>query len=122
MNSKQSLLPAAAIVALMLSACTSSRKSIAPAEGFPVGNAESDGRGEFYHRGVLIVYYDSRTGAGRLLKAARKYGSEIIYKYANINVVAVKVPQNRTDEEAIAYFGKVKGVVGVARDRIYRTD
>jgi hypothetical protein len=115
------LLPAAA-AATVLTACATGRKSEAAARGIPIGNTETNDKGEIYHRGVLIVYFDARTGSGQLLKAARKYGSEIIYKYNIINAVALKVPQNKTDEEAIAYFSKVKGVVSVERDRIYHLD
>lgn len=72
-----------------------------------------------YHRGVLIIYYDKSVGVEPLLKAAKRYGSEIIYRYNIISGVALRVPEGKTDEEAIAYYKKVKGVLQVSRDRIY---
>lgn len=66
----------------------------------------------------LIIYYDPEEGKEDLLKAADKYGSKILYIYENINGIAVTVPEDRTEDNAIRYFSSVRGVLSVVRDRI----
>lgn len=104
---------------LTLPGCRATKQA-APADGNEKGGKQNTGVADgLYHRGVLIIYYDKSVGAGPLLKAAERYGSEIIYRYNIISGVALRVPENKSDEEAIAYYKKVKGVLQVARDRIY---
>ena len=40
----------------------------------------------------LIIYYEPGAGNGELLKAAKSYGSEVLYVYQNINGIAVTIP------------------------------
>lgn len=40
----------------------------------------------------LIIYYDPQGGNGELIEAAKKYGSDVLYVYKNINGIAVTVP------------------------------
>ena len=70
--------------------------------------------------GNLIIYYDSATGKGELLEAAKKYGSKVLYEYKNFNSIAVSVPQKRTTAKAIRFYKKVKGVLSVTEDRIQK--
>lgn len=65
----------------------------------------------------LIIYYDQATGNEKLLNAAEKYGSEILYVYNNINGIAVTVPKGHTLKEAIKFYENIKGVLSVMEDR-----
>lgn len=65
----------------------------------------------------LIIYYDPATGNKKLLNAAEKYGSEILYVYKNINGIAVTVPKGHTLREAVRYFESINGVLSVTEDR-----
>ena len=47
-----------------------------------------------------------------------KYGAEVVYYYNNFDCVAIRLPEDKTLEEAEAYFSKVKGVAQISRDRI----
>lgn len=70
----------------------------------------------------LIIYYDPSTGKDELLKAVKKYGSDIIYIYQNINGIAITVPKDKTDTEAIKYYEKIKGVLSVTKDTKLQLD
>lgn len=65
----------------------------------------------------LIIYYSPDIGNKELLGAAKKYGSEILYVYKNINGIAVTVPKGKTAPQAIEYYEKVKGVLSVTQDQ-----
>ena len=78
--------------------------------------------GLMYSRDVLIVSYDVEIGKEPLKKALKKYGAEIIYDYRMINALAVRVPDPDEIDVAIARLEKVKGVLQVSRDRMYRLD
>ena len=75
-----------------------------------------------YNPHVLIVFYDTKVGSAPLLKAAKAFGSEIIYTYRIIHAVALRVPENKDMNTAINYYGKVKGVIQVERERIMHLD
>ena len=70
-----------------------------------------------YSKNTLIISYDDGIGKEPLKRAIRKYGAEIIYDYRIINALAIRIP-----EESIEYFERVKGVVGVSKDRVYQID
>lgn len=70
----------------------------------------------------LIIYYDAEAGSGELLKAAKKYGSKVIYEYRNINGVALTVPKGKTTGEAKLHYEKVPGVLLVTEDRKIQLD
>lgn len=72
--------------------------------------------------GNLIIYYEPGAGNEELLDAAKKYGSEVLYIYKNINGIAVTVPEDRTAADAIEYYGKVNGVLSVVQDRMLQLD
>lgn len=65
----------------------------------------------------LIIYYAPEAGNSQLLKAAKKYGSTVIYVYKNINGIAVTVPKGKSATEAIKYYEKLDGVLSVTRDQ-----
>ena len=69
---------------------------------------------------VLIIMYDKETGREPLLKAIKEYKAEIIYDYRIIPGMAIKKPDDKTLEETMQYFKKVKGVVSVEYDHIIR--
>jgi arabinogalactan endo-1,4-beta-galactosidase len=71
---------------------------------------------------VLIVYYDGKGAKESLTQAAKKYGAEIIYAYANFNAMAIRTPKGKTIDDAITYFQKTKGVTQVTRDRMCHLD
>lgn len=104
---------------LTLAGCRAAKETAVAGEDEKVRSRKAEIADNLYHRGVLIIYYDKTVGAEPLLKAAERYGSEIIYRYNIISGVALRVPKDKSDEEAIAYYKKVKGVLQVARDRIY---
>ena len=63
--------------------------------------------------------YDQETGKGPLLKAVKEYKAEVIYDYSIIPGMAIKKPDEKTLEETMLYFKKVKGVVSVEYDHVY---
>ena len=66
------------------------------------------------------IMYDSKIGKEPLLEAIREYKCEIIYDYGTINGMALKKPEDKTLEETMQYFKKVKGVTNVEYDHIIR--
>ena len=70
----------------------------------------------------LIIYYSPDCGNTELLRAAKKYGSKILYVYKNINGIAVTVPKGKTVPDAMKYYGKVNGVLSVSQDQMIQLD
>ena len=68
----------------------------------------------------FLVTYDEKVGKDPLLKAIEKYNCEIIYDYKIISGMALKKPEDKTLEETMDYFRKVKGVKSVEYDNIIR--
>ena len=68
---------------------------------------------------VFLVMYDAEIGKEPLLKAISDYKAEIVYDYKLINGMALKKPDDKTLEETMQYFKKVKGVTHVEYDRVY---
>lgn len=64
----------------------------------------------------LIIYYDPEVGNGNLLRAAKKYGSEVLYMYENINGIALTIPNSKSIQDAVNYYEKIKGVLSVTKD------
>lgn len=75
---------------------------------------------EMYSPDRLIIMYDEEVGKEPLLKAVKEYEAEIIYDYSIIPGIAIRIPEGTDIRKAMAFFKKVKGVVSVERDRIYR--
>ena len=69
---------------------------------------------------VFLVMYDAEIGKDSLLKAIEDYKCEIKYDYSIINGMALKKPDDKTLEETMQYFKKVKGVTNVEYDHAYR--
>jgi uncharacterized membrane protein YsdA (DUF1294 family) len=86
---------------------------------FPRDGRLRDPIGEFSPT-TLIIMYDSDVGKQPLLEAVRKYKAEVIYDYSIIPGMAIRKPEDKTLEEAIVMFRKVKGVTSVEKDRITR--
>lgn len=55
------------------------------------------------------------------MKAVKAYKATVLYDYKNFNGIAIKIPEGTSLEAAIEYFKKVKGVLQVNRDGIYKT-
>lgn len=70
---------------------------------------------------TLIIFYDKEIGNKPLMQAVKNQGATIIYKYANLNGIAIKLPEGKNVDDAKAHFEKVKGVIQVNYDRIMRT-
>ena len=68
---------------------------------------------------VFLVMYDAEIGKEPILKAIKDYKAEIIYDYNMINSMALKKPDDKSLEETMAFFRKVKGVVSVEYDHVY---
>ncbi|MGN0216800.1 MAG: hypothetical protein ACI4BG_09695 [Prevotella sp.] len=52
------------------------------------------------------------------MKAVEKYDAEVVYDYHNFDCIAIRLPEDKTLEDAEAYFSKVEDVVQISRDRI----
>ena len=65
---------------------------------------------------TLIVLYQVGTPVTPLKEAFAKYGAEILYEYKNLNGFAIKIPKEKSLEQAKAHFSKVKGVLSVEKD------
>ena len=66
----------------------------------------------------LIISVDKNIGKEPLKKAIEGYNAEILYDYNIISSMAIKIPQGKNIEEAIEFFKKVEGVIGVERDGV----
>ena len=69
----------------------------------------------------LIISVDKNIGKEPLKKAIKEYNAEILYDYNIISSMAIKIPQGKNIEEAIEFFKKVEGVIGIERDGIMHT-
>lgn len=69
---------------------------------------------------VLLIMYDGNVGSEPLVKAVGGYGAEIIYRYDNINGMAVQIPDGKDMLDAMKYFREVEGVLSVSIDRPVR--
>lgn len=120
-------LPLLAASVLLLSACGSRVLPLSPGPALTGGlsrdslRGDNDGQLPFAPH-TLIIFYDPAVGKQPLLKAVRKMEAEILYDYKNFNGMAVRVPDSIRIEDAITRLRKVKGVLQVNRDRIYRLD
>lgn len=94
----------------MLSACSSPTKSMASAEN------------NVFSPHNLIIFYDTQIGAKPLYEAIKQYHAELIYDYQTLKGVAIRIPANKTLEEATTYFEKVNGVLAVNPDQIHSLD
>ena len=70
---------------------------------------------------TLIIFFDKKIGNKPLLKAVKKLGCTLLYKYKAFSGVAVKVDEKHDVDQAIADFKKVKGVISVNKDGIMQT-
>ncbi len=68
---------------------------------------------------VFLVTYDKNIGKAYLQNAIKEYGCEVVYDYNIINGMALKKPDDKTLEETMQHFKKIKGVLTVEYDHIY---
>lgn len=66
----------------------------------------------------LIIFFDKEIGQQPLLEAVAEYPAEILYQYRNLNGMAIRVAPEKNVDAAIRHFEKVKGVLGVEKDRV----
>jgi hypothetical protein len=69
---------------------------------------------------VFLLMYDEKVGKEPLLQAIKDYKCEIVYDYNIISGMALKKPDDKTLEETMQYFRKVKGVTTVEYNHIIR--
>ncbi len=72
---------------------------------------------EIYSSTTLIISYDNATDSAALIKAIAAYGAEVIYRYDNIQAIAISIPDGKDIHQAIDHFSQVPGVTAVNRDR-----
>ena len=104
----------AQVAVFFLCSCKSQRLVNLPSQ-----NIISERPGE-YSPTTLLILYDAEIGKEPLMKAIKKYGATIIYDYHMMNGMAIRKPDDKTLEESIVFFRKVKGVLTVERDHIIR--
>ena len=85
-------------------------------------NLSQNNDNKLYSKSTLIIFYDADIGKSYLLKAIKACHAKILYQYNNFNGMAIAIPMEKKLEESIHYFEKVKGVVSVNRDMIYKLD
>lgn len=69
---------------------------------------------------VLIIYYDKQIGTDKLQKAVKKQKAKIVYLYENFNAIAVTFPEEKSLDEMVKYFSRVKGVLAVQKNEIHQ--
>ena len=67
---------------------------------------------------TLIIMVSKETSLEDMVKEATSYGSTILYKYDSLHGLAIKVPTDKSTDEAITYFEKLKGVLSVSKDQV----
>ena len=134
MTSGHSYFPLVVAILLLAVGCSTmsrTEKQLAKVDSYDIPDIPSPGMtpparpvdpGLMYSRDVLIVSYDVEIGKEPLKKALKKYGAEIVYDYRMVNALAVRIPDPDEIDVAIARLEKVKGVLQVSRDRMYRLD
>ena len=118
MNKKDIILLAVIAATALVSSCKSS-KDTAQDVAMPQQVQQRQGDAKS-HTNTLIIMYDAEVGSTPLLEAAKEYGAEVIYRYANVSGVALRIPAGNNLAEAIRYFKAVKGVLSVSQDRQWR--
>jgi len=67
---------------------------------------------------TLIIMLSKDQSLKDFLAIAEEYGATITHRYESLNGLAIKIPTNKSVEEAIAYFKKQKGVLTVEQDQV----
>lgn len=104
-----------AITAMVMASCCTKQKAVNAAA--PAANEELD-----HSPTTFIVMYDSAVGKEPLLKAVKTYGARVVYDYGSMSGMALSKPKDKTLEETMLYFRKVKGVTSVNYDHINSLD
>lgn len=106
-----------AVVAAFLVSCHT-KKNIVKSNIRDIRNAVDNE--EMFTKNTLIVSYDADIGKEELLAAVKRMKCEVIYEYSIINAIAIRIPDGANINKYIDKLSKVKGVIGVERDRIYK--
>ena len=64
----------------------------------------------------LIIYYHG-DNIDALRRAVSTYGAEILYHYPNLHGFAIRIPADKSLNDAEAYFSRLSNVSGVLRDQ-----
>lgn len=67
---------------------------------------------------TLIIMLSEEASLKAIAEEATSYGAEVLYKYDALNGLAVKIPDDKSINEAITHFKKLPGVVTVSKDQI----
>ena len=93
------------ISALILSACQS---ALPPDNTNPVATAAPHN---------LILYYHGDHADSALRQHIAAYGAEILYHYPILHGFAIRIPADKSLNDAEAYFSQLPNVSGVLRDQ-----
>ena len=93
------------ISALILSACQS---ALPPDNTNPVATAAPHN---------LILYYHGDHADSALRQHIAAYGAEILYHYPILHGFAIRIPADKSLNDAEAYFSRLPNVSGVLRDQ-----
>ncbi|MDO4228789.1 MAG: hypothetical protein Q4C98_03175 [Capnocytophaga sp.] len=86
--------------------CTSPKKILPPTE-------KQVTQGE-----IVILYYENGLNLSELNQKIENYKAKIVHQYKNLNGMAISIPKNKTTDEAITYFSKIKGVLQVVKNEM----
>jgi len=107
------------VLAIMaLSSCRAKQQVVATATR-NIPTPVEHGHVQEHSPSVLLVMYDAEVGKQPLLEAIKDYGCEIVYDYHMINGMALKKPDDKTLDETMQHFRRIKGVLTVDYDYIY---
>lgn len=103
---------------MALSSCRAKQQVVATATR-NIPTPVEHGHVQEHSPSVLLVMYDAEVGKQPLLEAIKDYGCEIVYDYHMINGMALRKPDDKTLDETMQHFRRVKGVLTVDYDYIY---
>ena len=108
------LILAAQLALLLLTLCKT-KQTIEPSVPVEAQRMEAE-----HSPDVFLVMYDEQVGKAPLLKAVKEYKCEVKYDYRLMNGMALRKPADKTLEATMQLFRRVKGVIAVEYDHIYR--
>lgn len=108
------LILAAQLALLLLTSCKT-KQTIEPSVPVEAQRMEAE-----HSPDVFLVMYDEQVGKAPLLEAVKEYKCEVKYDYRLMNGMALRKPADKTLEATMQLFRRVKGVIAVEYDHIYR--
>ncbi len=106
----------AQVALILLTACKTKQKTVSPVQ------VQAHKHVPEHSPNVFLVMYDEQTGKAPLEKAIKDYKCEVVYDYRMMAGMALRKPEDKTLEETMEHFRRVKGVVSVEYDHIIRLD